>query len=323
MSMSGVRPWPRRLTVLLGGLVFVALVVVLSSRNLEAQAPTLQADIANDIIEQGYWDESGSARASEMDDLVTKWGDEFAFAITDQDLQVSEDQTRNAAVLLAQSTLDQLVSAGGPDTLFFVTQTEVGGASTTRPFLNLMTALEDFDRSTIAASFDTTAERATEFGVEVAPLASTPAQSGFFSTGRIFVILAIVTGILALASARSAQRKKSRTLHTTGARDGTKQELQEMSDLILDLDPRVSIANDPKIKERYVDASSTYRQVLEQAEKAVTGHEIADLRIEITKARWKLDVVDAELDGRTPPDEPLSRNTDGSAWDSTRGSGAS
>ena len=95
-----------------------------------------------------------------------------------------------------------------------------------------------------------------------------------------------------------------------------------MSDLILELDPRVTIANDDDLKARYVDASDTYRDVLEKFQSASTGHQLADLRLDISKARWKLDVIDAELEGEEPPPEPFTRDNSGSAWDSTRGDGA-
>ena len=146
-------------------------------------------------------------------------------------------------------------------------------------------------------------------------------QSGFFDSAALFVVLGGVTGLLALASVRSSRKKRARQTHTAHARGDTKYEIQEMSNLIIDLEPRVTIADDPALKARYVDASRTYSEVLEHADRVETGHEVADLRLEIARARWKLDVIDAELDGRTPPPEPFRRDTGGSAWDSTRGGG--
>ena len=89
----------------------------------------------------------------------------------------------------------------------------------------------------------------------------------------------------------------------------------------VDLEPRVTIANDMDLKERFTLASRTYSDVREAAEEAVTGHEVADLRLQIAEARWKLDVIDAELDGRPAPPQPHRRDNTGSAWDSTRGTG--
>lgn len=301
---------------------------LLSGSPAGAQEVPLQTEITNEILARGFWDESGALTEAEMAPVVAQWGNEIAFAITDREFAIEEDPTRNPAALLAQSTLERLVGAGGPSTLLLVTDGHVGGASIRTPFINLMTALEDFDRSNPAASFDQAAMTVVSLGDEIdtsAALPSTvgaPAQASFFSGTRIFVLLAIITGLLFLASVRSARKKKSRRVHTADARVDTKAEIQAMSDLILDLDPRITIANDAELKARYVDASDTYREVLEHADQAVTGHEVADLRIEIAKARWKLDVIDAELEGTPAPPEPHSRNNDGSAWDSTRGSGA-
>ena len=310
----------------LAALALVALVLfagpfgsaTLSAQAENAQDVSLQEEITTSVLAQGWWDETGALSDAEMAEVVEEWGSEFAFALTDRSFSIEGDSPQNPAALLAQSTLEQLIAAGGPRTLLLVTGDNSGGASVTIPFFNLAVALDDFDRSSAAVSFDRAAERAAELGTQIPPVA----QSGFLDGARIFVLLAIVTGVLALLSLRSSMKKKSRHTHTSGARESTKVELQQMSDLILDLDPRVTIANDQALKVRYVDASATYREVLEYADAATTGHEVADLRIKIAKARWKLDVIDAELDGRTPPPEPLTRDSTGSAWDSTKGSGA-
>ena len=300
--------------------VLVALLVVGVSTQAGAQQVSVQARIIDAVLTNGWWDENELLSAEEMAPVVSEWGDDFAFAITDRALEVDGDPDRNAAAILAQATLESLAAAGGPDTLFVVTESQVGGASTHTPFLNLQTALQDFDRAAPEASFARAAEIATELGDElpVAPVA----QTGTFTDMRIFILLAVITGLLALASFRSSRKKRARRVHTSGARDDTGAQLQAMSDLIIDLDPRVTIADDAALKKRYVDASTTYREVLEKSKDADTGHEVADLRIEIAKARWKLDVIDAELEGKTPPDEPFTRDSSGSAWDSTRGTGA-
>lgn len=310
----------RRLLIALSALMTVVVVCLpASTGSASAQDDPVQARIIASVLDQGFWDEDAVLSADAMRPVIEEWGDEFAFAITSRPLEVEDNPDRNAAALLAQSALQPLVAAGGPETLLLVTGSDVGGASTFRPFVNLRSALGDFDRSNPEASFAEAAAIAAELGDQIPAPA---AQAGFFGDYRIFVLLGIITAILALASVRSARKKKARVVHTAGARDDTQLQLQAMSDLILDLDPRVTIADDRALKERYVDASNTYRDVLETAKDADTGHEVADLRIQIAKARWKLDVIDAELDGREPPDEPHTRNVDGSAWDSTRGTGA-
>lgn len=140
------------------------------------------------------------------------------------------------------------------------------------------------------------------------------------------LLLAIVGGVGAALAATGGlfkrRKKTNRVEHTTHARDDTKAQLAAMSDLILDLEPRITIANDGSLAQRFATAGRTYIDILQREGKATTGHEIADIRVEIAQARWKLDVIDAELDGRTAPPEPFRRDNSGTAWNSTRGSGA-
>lgn len=313
----------------------------------EAPQRSLQAVVAEAILEDGWWDESGTLPAAEMEALVQMFGDEFAFAFTDRSFVVeggSTDQStedgpqvvQSASFLIAQATLDLLATSGGPSTILFITGDEVGGASNTFPFFNIGQVLADFDRSDAPAQFSQAAIDLLVLGDNFAEIPqgavdeqlgqgsdlNESPETGIFAGMRIVIILAIIAAALAVASVISSRNKKARRAVTTAdARDDTKDQLQAMSDLILDLDPRVSISDDRALKDRFVDASSTYRAVLEKAEGAKTGHEVADLRIDISKARWKLDVIDAELSGRTPPKEPFSRDNTGSAWDSTRGRG--
>jgi len=317
--------------------VVAALIVVVSL--LVAGSPaigestSMQQEISTNLISQGFWDESSTLDPTQMGEIVAQFGDSFAFAYTDRAFEV-QDPNQSAAALLALSTLGEVELNNGPRTLLFVTDDEATGASNEFPFINILQVLGDFDRSQPEASFAEAAQRIQVLGTEVSPSALEAAQAdtsalaqagdpGFFSGVGPFIILAVVTAVLAFLALGSSKKKKSRRIHTAPARDTTAAELQEMSDLILDLDPRVTIENDADLKARFVDAGDTYRSVLEDFQSAQKGHELADLRIDISKARWKLDVIDAELDGREPPAEPYTRDSSGSAWDSTRGDGAS
>ncbi len=309
-----------RVRSLVGAVITMVAVGVVGVGPAHGQASTLQSEIVSAVLDDGYWDETGSLDSAEMEAVVAEFGESFAFAFTNNSYEVQQDPDRSAAALLALSTLEQLEVAGGPDTLLMVTQDDATGATTEFAFANIVSTLQSFDRSAPEASFATAAKTIADLGDTIA-IAAEPAQVGFFGGWGLFFVLGGVAGVLALASLRSSRKKKNRVVHTADARTSTNLEIQAMSDLILDLDPRVTIANDPELKERYVGASDTYREVLEKAKDAASGHEIADLRIDIAKARWKLDVIDAELEGRTPPDEPYTRDTSGSAWDSTRGRG--
>lgn len=297
----------------------------------------LQSIAAEGILSDGYWDETGTLDPAEMEALVGEFGLGFAFVYTERSFEVDGEPSQNPAFLLSQAILDLLAAQNGPETVLFVTGDHIGGATNRYPFFNIGQVMANFDRSDPAGSFRQAAIELTDLGDELAPIPEGAAQdnaldasptqaggTGIFEGMRLFIILAIVASVLALASVMSSRNKRVRRVVTTAdARDSTQDQIEAMSDLILDLDPRVTISEDADLKERFVEASSTYRDVLEQADQAETGHEIADLRISISKARWQLDVIDAELAGRTPPKEPFTRDNTGSAWDSTRGSGNS
>lgn len=316
MSRFGRRSVRRLVVVVL--FAFTPLLVNVASA--AAQTEGFQEELLTGVLDQGWWDETGTLAVGDMQALAERWGPDFAFAYSDRALDVQQDPALSAAAVLAQSSLERLAVDGGPHTLVLVLADDAGGATTEYPYPNLVAALNDFDRGDVVGSFDEVAATLVEFGDQVRPLEV--AQSGFFGSGEMFVLLAVITGILALASIRSSRKKTARRVHTADAKTHTMAEIQEMSDLILELEPRVTIADDAAIKARYTDASKTYSEVLEHAGQVETGHDVADLRLEIARARWKLDVIDAELEGRTPPPEPFSRDNSGSAWNSTRGSGA-
>lgn len=299
----------------------IACVVVLvgGDQPAGAQDVSFQDDLVTSVLEQGWWDETGSLPEEEMRSIVERWGGDFAFAYSARSFDVQQDPALSAAALLAQASLQELSTVGGPSTVLLVVGDDVGGATTEFPYPNVVLALRDFDRGDVVQSFEDAASAITDLGDDVAPL--TVAQTGFFASAEMFVLLAVIAGALALASVRSKRKKTARRVHTADARTDTKVQIQEMSDLILELEPRVTIANDLALKQRYVDASKTYSEVLEHADQVETGHDVADLRLEIANARWKLDVIDAELEGRTPPAEPFGRDNRGSAWNSTRGTG--
>ena len=328
MSLHKRRPGHQHLTLrwVLGVLVVIAMsVFTMSAASAETQS-TLQEEIAASVNTQGFWDEASILDPGAMSEVVVEFGDAFAFAFTDRSYAVQEDPDRSAAALLALSTLEEIGVSGGPRTLLIVTEDDATGASNEFPFANIVQALSDFDRSDPESSFRLAAADIAALGDTIDPvLTAELAQAndpGSFASNGLLLGLLVVALVLGGLSVFSAKKKKSRRVHTTPARDNTAAEIQEMSDLILELDPRVTIANDDDLKARYVDASDTYRDVLEKFQSASTGHQLADLRLDISKARWKLDVIDAELEGEEPPPEPFTRDNSGSAWDSTRGDGA-
>jgi hypothetical protein len=294
-------------------------------------AQELHVEIADAIAEQGWWDDSGSLDASRMQELVAASNGAIGFAYTERSFDVAGDDNLQAAALLAQSALDEL-SARSPsvETVLLVTGDERSGASEVYGFSQVVLSLDGWvDGGDPVDSFAAVLERledpslapaaAPETGADDTVTSS--AEQEVFSLGRLILLGAIVIGAFILWNTYKLRRNTRRTVTTSSARDDTAAQLTAMSDLILELEPRVTIANDADLKERFTLASRTYSDVREAAQDATTGHEIADLRLEIAEARWKLDVIEAELDGRPAPPQPHRRDNSGSAWDSTRGTG--
>ena len=130
---------------------------------------TLQQEIAQSVVAQGYWDDALLLDDGAMGDVIVRFGDNFAFAYTDQSYAVEQDPDRSAAGLLALSTLEQLVARGGPQTILFVTDDDATGASNEFPFANIVQALSDFDRSNPEESFAEAATVIAGFGGEIDP----------------------------------------------------------------------------------------------------------------------------------------------------------
>ncbi len=303
----------------------VSLALVLGIQPAAAQS--LDADIAAAVADRGWWDETGALDADALDALAADY-ETVGFAYTDRTFAVN-DPAQAATPLLAQAVLDRLARTGsGVTTIVLVDGSSAGGASSTYSYSAMVRALDSIDRGDPEGSLRAVAESiATAPSGSAADAVFQGDQTGetsggsVFSFGRLLVLTIIVIAATVFWMAYSTRRKGVRTESTADARGDTRAQLTAMSDLIVDLEPRIVIAADSGLRQRFADASRTYSAVLERADAATNGHEIADLRLEIAKARWKLDVIEAELDGTEPPPEPHVRDTSGSAWDTTRGTG--
>ena len=161
---------PERLAGLFGVLLLVLGVTAGPLGAQDEEQRSLQAIIAETVLESGWWDDSGMLDATEMDALVTEFGDEFAFAFTDRSFEVDGEPGQNPAALIGQATLELLAANGGPQTLLFVTGDQVGGATNTFPFFNVGQVLADFDRSNVPAEFRTAANELLLLGDSFAPI---------------------------------------------------------------------------------------------------------------------------------------------------------
>lgn len=306
------------------GLIVAGALIVAGGASARAQG--LDVDIAADVSDHGWWDETGSLEPDRMDDLVDRYDGRIAFGLTDRSFDVDADPDVAAAPILAQAVLDAVGRAGSPvETMILVDGSGAGGASVAYPYSAVVLALDAIDREDVESSFGVVAAKLTQGVIsEAQPFDGGEAlESGStFTFGRILILVVIILAMALLWMTYTARRKSTRAASMSGARTDTGAELTAMSDLIFELEPRIVIANDAGLKGRFAAATKTYSAVIERAGEATEGHEVADLRIDIAKARWELDAIEAELDGVEPPPEPYTRDVSGSAWDSTRGTGA-
>ena len=312
-------------------LVVVGLVFGVTVRPVAGQGAAL-AEMAQGVVDVGWWDDSGELDTAELDLLVAQNGRNFAFLVTPTAMEV-EGSTASASELLAQGVLRQLPADSPVHTVIMTAADVTGGASLLFSRVELAKAIEIAgDEASISSRLALIAETLTsgEAMAQLAEESSTaslqPAlaqsEAGLFSTGQWVILALIVAGIVGIVAAQLGLRKRRRTVHTAPARLDTSTSISNTSDLILELEPRVTIANDPDLKTRFTEASRTFIDVQEQLRTAKTGHEVADLRLDMAQANWRLEVIEAELDGTKLPPQPHTRDTSGSAWDSTRGSGA-
>ena len=300
-------------------------VLLLSSSPSAVGAQGLEADIADGVIERGWWDETESLDPTQLDALVERHDGRIAFGVTDRRFAVNDDANVAAAPVLAQAVLDVVIRAGTPvETVIIVDGSGAGGASVTYSYRSVVLSLDALDRTDVLASFGAIAAALEQDGqsdLTAFEGESTEDPGSTFTFGRVLLLALIVVAMAVLGMTYTARRKSTRTASTAGARNDTKSQLTAMSDLIFELEPRIVISVEPALKERFAAATKTYSEVMERAQDATDGHEVADLRIDIAKARWQLDSIEAELDGVAPPPEPFTRDVSGSAWDSTRGTG--
>ena len=308
---------------------FALAVAVTLALSAPVQAQGLEADIAAAVVERGWWDETSSLDPDRMDALVESYDGRYAFGFTDRSFAIDADANIAAAPVLAQAVLDAVIRAETPvETVIIVEGSGAGGASVDHPYRSVVLALDALDRVDVVSSFGDMAA-SLEAGIPVGAAASDTGSDAdvdtdaepTFTFGRVLLLVVIAGAIAVLWMVHSSRRRSTRSASTAGARDATKAQLTAMSELILELEPRIVIADDAGLRERFAAATRTYTEVMERAASATGGHEVADLRIAIAKARWKLDVISAELDGVEPPPEPFTRDVSGSAWDSTRGTG--
>ncbi len=103
----------------------------------------------------------------------------------------------------------------------------------------------------------------------------------------------------------AGKRRASKALAAAIAEDKAeiREQLRNNADAVIDLGDRIANADD-ELRQLYEKASRSYTEVSQNIDDAETVEAIDALDDRIDEAEWQFQVIEARLDGRTPPPRP-------------------
>ncbi len=252
------------------------------------------ADVAPILEAQGFFVEDGSdADPDAVEDAVA----EARFQGGELSVAVLSVEPSGGATIYAESTLDAM---GGTGTVFVVAPETVGWGSEgdiyTRGQLDEATDVS-LGGSSVVELFV-----ATLIGQPVG--SADPGGGGGPPVGWILLLIVIAGGALVFwLSSRSAKKNAARTVEN--ARAEVKKRLDAVANDIIDLEDEVTASTDPAARVLYESATAAYAQALDTYESAASPDELIATAEELDMAIWRLDSVEALLDGEAPPPKPV------------------
>jgi len=269
-------------------LAIAALIVLVAA----AQA----ADVAATLDAQGFFVEAGSnADSSAVEKAVT----EARFSGGNLSAAVLATEPAGGATVFAENTLDGM---GGTGTVFVVAPETVGWASQD----------DIYSRDQLDAATDASLDGASDTDVVeifVATLigrpvgATEPGGGGGFPWGWVFLFVIVAGGVfLFWKMSQSSKRAKQRSIES--ARAEVKKRLDDVANDIIDLEDEVTASEDPAVSVLYSSATDAYAKALASYEHATAAQELMTTAEELDMAIWRLDSVEALLDGKPVPPKP-------------------
>lgn len=151
------------------------------------------------------------------------------------------------------------------------------------------------------ASGDATSEAATDG-------ATTDSSTGSNeSGGGVPWLLIILVGLATFFAVRFfvGRKRKAEAIEAELAEDRAeiREQLRNNSDHVIDLGDRIVNADD-ELRRMYEEAAQAFQDVSLGLDDAATAVEIDALDDRLDRAEWQFEVIEARLDGRTPPSEP-------------------
>ncbi len=179
-------------------------------------------------------------------------------------------------------------------------------------------ATPDFARGAVAAGIDTVVD-ILGGGVETpitadtsdsdaaAPSTTDSGSSSSSDSGGVPWLLVFLLGLAAFVAVRFfiGRRRKAAALEKELSEDRAeiREQLRNNADHVIDLGDRIANADD-ELRRIYEEAAQTYQDVSLGLDEASTAAEIDALDDRLDRAEWQFGVIEARLDGRTPPPEP-------------------
>lgn len=281
---------------------FLLILAVLVSA-LPALAQASPSDAAASAGDRGYYVEDGvSVSESRIESAVTRAnqaGLRFYAVILDAN-------PVGGATTFASAVLDRI----GSGTVLVLSASQEGIESTEFGQTELERALDAAfeatdDEGYVSAVVDSLLGEAA--GATGSQTTSTSDSGGGSKTG-LFVLLAVVAGLVGLVWFVIRRQKKAAEASLEESVDEARAELQSqldsMANTILEISDRVS-ASDSREDNRYLEeAGATYSAVLEEFEQAQDLRSLEALSDRVDEARWQLDAAAALAAGKPVPPKP-------------------
>ncbi len=269
-------------------LSIAAIVVLVGAAQPVEVAATLEA--------QGFFVEAGSGADPEaVENAVT----EARFAGGDLSIAVLATEPSGGAPVFADNTLDAM---GGTGTVFVVAPETVAWASQGDVY-----SREQLDAATDASLDGATDTEVVELFVSTLidrPVGGAePGGGGGLPWGWIILGVIVLGGVFIFwRASRSSKEAKQKSIDQ--ARSEVKRRLDAVANDIIDLEDEVSASDDPAVPVLYASATEQYAKALGAYEHATVPQELLDMAEDLDMAIWRLDSVEALLDGQPMPPKP-------------------
>ncbi len=265
-----------------------ALVILVAAAQPVDVAPVLEA--------QGFFVEDGSdADPDAIEDAVA----EARFGGGNLSVAVLAVEPSGGAPVFAENTLDEM---GGAGTVFVVAPETAGWDS--EGDIYTPEQLDEATDVSLDGSSDTEVVElfvATLIGQPVG--GAEPGGGGGLRLGWIFLLIVIAGGALVLwLSSRSSKKDAAQAIEN--ARVEVRKRLDDVANDIIDLEDEVAASRDPAVSVLYASAAEAYAEALDTYDRAASPRELIATAEDLDMAIWRLDSVEALLDGKTPPPKP-------------------